>query len=344
MRCGAFGDIVLLTVLLRQLNVRFGERVDVIVSGPWARPLLEHEPAVGEIFVLGSRRAPYWLSPGQQRLVRWLRARGTGPTWYADPGVGRDLLLRGGIPNDSIVNERDLPLRAGETFTDRWIRFAAVTPRAFEGRLPAASRTVASAASLVIPPDARAALDPWLAKRGLTGRRFIAIQAGNKRTMRPLRRKRATNTKYWPEERWGEVIRGLLAERNDRAIVLLGVPQEYGLNREIAACAGVPSVVNAADDLPVHVLLPLLERAEGMVAIDTGPTHAAAALGCPTVALFGKSDPVLYRPGGTETRVAVVTGTLDGQPDILGITPEAVLSAWRRLAAGPAGAETARFA
>jgi heptosyltransferase-2/heptosyltransferase-3 len=88
----------------------------------------------------------------------------------------------------------------------------------------------------------------------------------------------------------------------------------------------------------VHVLLPLLERADGMIAIDTGPTHAAAALGCPTVALFGKSDPVLYRPGGTETRVAVVTGTVDGQPDILGITPEAVLDAWRTLTTAPSRA------
>lgn len=334
MRCGAFGDIVLLTVLLRQLNARLAERVDVIVSGPWARPLLENEPSVGEIFVLGSRRTPYWLSPGQRRLVRWLRRRGTGPTWYADPGVGRELLLRGGIPDDHVCDERRLSVRPDETFTDRWIRFAGVTPRAFDGKLPPASERVRSSASLVVTPAARRELEPWLAKRGLTGRRFITIQAGNKRTMRPLRRKRATNTKYWPEERWGEVIRGVHAERPDHAIVLLGVPQEFALNRDIAACAGVPSVVNAADELPVRVLLPLLERADGMIAIDTGPTHAAAALGCPTVALFGKSDPVLYRPGGTETRVAVVTGTVDGQPDILGITPEAVLRAWRSLATG----------
>jgi ADP-heptose:LPS heptosyltransferase len=338
MRCGAFGDIVLLTVLLRQLHVRLGERVDVVVSGPWARPLLENEPSVGEIFVLGSRRAPYWLSPGQRRLVRWLRTRVAGPTWYADPGVGRELLLRGGIPDDHICDERSLSIRPDETFTDRWIRFAGMTPRAFDRKLPAAGETVRSAASLVVTPAARSGLEPWLAKRGLAGRRYITIQAGNKRTMRPLRRKRATNTKYWPEERWGEVIRGVRAERPDHAIVLLGVPQEFGLNRDIAACAGVPSVVNAADDLPVHVLLPLLERADGMIAIDTGPTHAAAALGCPTVALFGKSDPVLYRPGGTETRVAVVTGTLHGQPDILGITPEAVLRAWRSLAPGPSRA------
>src|SRR4029077_19703500 len=40
MRCGAFGDMVLLTVLLEQLHARFGRRVDVIASGPWSEPLL----------------------------------------------------------------------------------------------------------------------------------------------------------------------------------------------------------------------------------------------------------------------------------------------------------------
>src|SRR5207244_3508167 len=81
MRCGAFGDMVLLTVLLRQLAVRFGKRVDVISSGPWTRPLLDGQGAVGRLRILRSRRTPYWLSIEQHRLVAWLRERGA-------PGVG----------------------------------------------------------------------------------------------------------------------------------------------------------------------------------------------------------------------------------------------------------------
>ncbi len=37
MRCGAFGDMVLLTVLLEQLHARLRRPVDVIASGPWTR-------------------------------------------------------------------------------------------------------------------------------------------------------------------------------------------------------------------------------------------------------------------------------------------------------------------
>jgi hypothetical protein len=104
MRCGAFGDIVLLTVLLHQLHLRFGQPVDVISSGPWTAPLLECEGSVGRLFILRSRRTPYWLSIQQRQLVAWLRERGSGPTWFCDRGEGRGLLSRAGIPNDYICD------------------------------------------------------------------------------------------------------------------------------------------------------------------------------------------------------------------------------------------------
>jgi ADP-heptose:LPS heptosyltransferase len=329
MRCGAFGDMVLLTPLLRQLHARYGTPIDVIASGPWTRPLLEGQPGVGELFVLGSRKMPYWLSPGQQALARWLRARGPGPTWFCDPGAGRELLARGGIPDSCVCDSNAMPWKPGQHFVDRWIEFASQTPPAFAGTAPVTSVTVPSAAVLEISAASRTALDAWLARRGLAGRPLILIQAGNKRTMRGWRRQRATNTKYWPEERWAEVIRAMRAEKPDHAILLLGVRAELALNEEIIRIAAVPNVHNVADDLPVPILLPLLERATSLVSVDTGPAHAAAALGCPTVALFGESDPALYRPGGVTTPAIVLTGRVDGRPNILGIEATHVIQGWR---------------
>src|SRR6516225_8829976 len=81
MRCGALGDLVLLTVLLRQLHARFGTQVDLICSGSAASTVLAGQGSLGRLFILGSRRTPYWMSSGQRRLVAWLRERGPGPTW-----------------------------------------------------------------------------------------------------------------------------------------------------------------------------------------------------------------------------------------------------------------------
>jgi heptosyltransferase-2/heptosyltransferase-3 len=333
MRCGAFGDMVLLTPLIRQLHLRFGQPVDLISSGPWTVPLLAGQPGVGEIFIIKSRKTPFWFSPLQRALAKWLRARGAGPTWFCDPGpVGRDLLRRGNIPDAYVCEDAALPHIPGEHFVDRWIRFAETTPPAFNGKLPPAPARVPSAAVLEVSAAWRAKLDTWLARRGLSGRELILIQAGNKRTMRRGSRQRVTNTKYWPEERWAEVIRALREQRPHQAILLLGVPAEFDLNADIARLANVGDVHNVADDLPIDVLLPLLERASSMVSVDTGPAHAAAALGCPTVALFGTSDPQLYRPGGVTTPAIVVTGQIDGQRSMMGIEPAAVIEAWRKIA------------
>ena len=119
-RFGAFGDMVLLTALIRILYAEFALPVDILTSGPWSEPLLRGQPGVGEIFSVRSRKTPYWLSVDQQRVVRQLRARGRGPTWFCDGNdVGRLILTRAGIPDELIVHAKDHALLPGEHATDR---------------------------------------------------------------------------------------------------------------------------------------------------------------------------------------------------------------------------------
>ncbi len=144
MRFGAFGDMVLLTVLLRHLHARLGKPVDVISSGPWTRPLLEGQPWVGRLFVIRSRRTPYWLSFEQRRLVAWLKERGAGPTWFCDMNLGIDLLNRGGIPDEYICDSRTFKWRPDEGVADRYIRLGNESPPGLRGPAarPEASRCV----------------------------------------------------------------------------------------------------------------------------------------------------------------------------------------------------------
>src|ERR1700722_17545754 len=108
LRCGAFGDMVLLTALIRVLHARFRVPVDIVTSGSWSEPLLRGQPGVGEILSLRSRKTPYWLSSDQRRVVRSLRKRGVGPTWFCDGGdAGRPLLARAGISEEFMVDVKD---------------------------------------------------------------------------------------------------------------------------------------------------------------------------------------------------------------------------------------------
>jgi heptosyltransferase-2/heptosyltransferase-3 len=102
------------------------------------------------------------------------------------------------------------------------------------------------------------------------------------------------------------------------------------------ALANVAGVHNAADDLPIPRLVALLERAAGLITVDSGPAHAAAAVGCPLVVLFGKALPSLYRPWGTAgADVKVLCGRLAGEPDMLGIESSSVMDAWSNLKLRP---------
>jgi len=351
-RCGAFGDMVLLTALIRPLHARFGCPVDIVTSGPWSEPLLEGQPGVGEVWSVRSRKTPYWLAPDQRRVVRRLRARPPGPVWFCDGNdAAQTMLVRAGIPTELIVDVRDHPLLEGEHATQQWRRLARIMPAALGTAPPPLSPPASAPATpplaapadgsdevspgcyLWVSPEQRADLDRWLAARGIAGSPLLLLQAGNKRTMRRGLRRLAMNQKYWPTERWAAVMLHLRARYPGHRLVLLGTGPEYRLNQELMQAARIDGVCNAADDLPIPRLVALLSRAAGLVTVDSGPAHAAAAVGCPQVVLFGKALPSLYRPWGTAgAQVIVLTGRLDGEPSMLGITAAEVMQACATLA------------
>jgi heptosyltransferase-2/heptosyltransferase-3 len=333
--------MVLLTALIRVLHARFQSPVDIVTSGPWSEPLLHGQPGVGEIWSVRSRKTPYWLSTDQRRVVRRLRARGVGPTWFCDGSdAARPLLARGGIPENFIVDVKNHPLLPGEHATEQWWRLAQIMPAAAwaaPGPPAASSRdaevaAVAPGCFLEVSDPQRADLEVWLRSRGLAASPLILIQIGNKRTMRRGLRRLAVNNKYWPNERWAEVLRHVRLQCPEHAIVLLGTGPEYALNQEVAALANITRLFNAADDLPIPRLVALLARGDGLITVDSGPAHAAAAVGCPLVVLFGKALPSLYRPRGTAAAdVKVLTGQIAGEPDMLGIESSSVIEAWSSL-------------
>lgn len=331
-RCGAFGDMVLLTALIRVLHARFHAPVDILTSGSWSEPLLRGQPGVGEIWTLRSRKTPYWLSSGQRRAVRALSARGAGPTWFCDAdAAARKLLERAGVPRDLVVDVKDHPLKPGEHAAEQWRRLAQLTPSAV--RAPAADLTaVAPGCYLAVGDQERSGLDRWLDDRGLGASPLILVQIGNKRTMRRGLKRFAVNHKYWPLERWAQVMRHVRDRYPRHDLVMLGTGLEFELNETAARLAGIDRLHNAADDLPIPRLLALLDRAQALITVDSGPGHAAAAVGCPLVVLFGRASPSLYRPWGTAgADVKVVRGELNGEPDMLGIEAQSVIEAFSTL-------------
>jgi heptosyltransferase-3 len=103
------------------------------------------------------------------------------------------------------------------------------------------------------------------------------------------------NYKMWRSEGWIELGRWLIA-RGFR-IVLSGGGDAAELDFVAALARRMPNgVLNLAGRLSLSASTCLVGRARLFVGPDTAMTHAAAALGVPTVALYGPSNPVKWGP------------------------------------------------
>jgi heptosyltransferase-2/heptosyltransferase-3 len=329
------GDMVILLSLTEALYRRFGRPVDVVSSGGWTRPLLEGQPSIAQVLLVGSRKTPYALSRVQREIARYLERTGPRPAWICDEGpFAPRLLRRAGIGDDwQLLVRRDCTFRDGEQHADRLVRFATLDPPALRHgpRVDPGSLRDLRVPPLRVMPAWRDDLRAWLKQRSLLDRPLYLVQAGNKRTMRWWApRSRSTNTKYWPEERWSAVIEAMLRDDRNARVILLGVPAEVPLNEAIARLVNSERLINAADSLPMRRLLALQEHAHGMISVDTGPAHSAAAVDCPLVVLFGEADTTRYAPRSPSGRVQVLADRL-GTDGILGITAGEVIDAWRSI-------------
>jgi len=330
-RFGALGDMVILTVAIRHLHARFGQPVDIITSGDWAAPLLTGQPGVGDLYMIGSRKWPYWWSLQQHRLVADLRRRTAGPTWLFDHDNRKvcALLMRAGWTAAHWCHHEDMQGLAGSHFCERWLRFSYRNPPILGGEDLAVQADDAFG-ELMVTPAQRAEVANWLRAHDWPQNRLILIQVGNKRTMRRGRNRRSSNSKYWPEENWAKVLRGLREQHPEHVILLLGVSQESALNERILQQADIEQAYNIVHELSIPRLMGLAELAGGLVSVDTGPAHLAAALGCTVVTLFGTTEPFMYAPRGRNATVICLVGERGGVRSMRYIEPAQVLEAWRR--------------
>jgi heptosyltransferase III len=112
--------------------------------------------------------------------------------------------------------------------------------------------------------------------------------------------------KCWPAERNAELIDRLAADGHN--VVLTSAPDEVGFIQEILARARAQPV-SLAGKLSIKELGALTGRARLFIGVDSMPMHLAAAMGTPTVALFGPSGENEWGPWNVERRVVTTTHT-----------------------------------
>jgi len=182
--------------------------------------------------------------------------------------------------------------------------------RVFEPSLPDVSTEPLPRSARVIRE-----IGQWWKIHRLDGhRRVVAMHLGCAR--RAIARR-------WPVTRFAQLAERLAAWDQADAIVLTGTREEQGLAQEFASLFSGKSVDATA--LPsIEHTAEVVRRCHLAVSNDTGVMHLAAAMGTPTVGLFGPNSPIRYAPVGPRT-VSVYTTKIACSPCIQihrGIVPE----------------------
>jgi heptosyltransferase I len=142
---------------------------------------------------------------------------------------------------------------------------------------------------LPVVPDSEAWAEQCLRAHGLTdGQRIVAVLPASRRP-----------TKLWPPAHFRRLVERL-GQTAALRILVLGGPAETALLESIGR--GLDGSPISIADRSISDLVALLRRVTVAVGNDTGPVHIAAALGVPTIGLYGPTRSERNGPYGARAR------------------------------------------
>ncbi len=273
------GDFVRCHSVVKLLNARYPERPVDMLATRLCAPLADYMPGLRQAIVADLPRSRVALAE-QFALAKRLKHEGYG-TALVMPRTWKSTLAPffAGIPERTgFAGEARFVLlndvRFGERALPRMIdRCAALA-------LPAGAN---------LPPDwplpelkvSRPEVEAWRQKRGLNNdhRAIVELAPG---AVGPSKR--------WPSAAYAALSRRLLAE--GVAVWVLGGPDEKPLAAEIVGDTAARDLTGR--DLRDAILA--LAAAGAAISNDSGLLHVAAALGTPSIGIFGPTSPWHWAP------------------------------------------------
>ena len=275
------GDFVRCHSVVKLLRAQAPDRPVDIVSSTLCAPLADYMPGIRQTIVIDLPRRRLGVALQRQladrlREGRYGQALVMSRKWKAAlaPFLASIALRTGfagefrfGLLNDVRFGERKLP-----RMIDRMGALALPNGASLPGEWPLPE--------LKVPPDEVAS---WRAQRGLAadGRPIVTLSPGA-----------VGADKAWPGGHYEELARALV--KDGASVWILGGPNETPLAKQIAGAAGSRVRDLTGTDLRNAILA--LAAADVSVTNDSGLMHVSAAIGTPTVAIFGPTSPWHWKP------------------------------------------------
>ena len=319
------GDSVLAIPAMKAVRARFPDAEITLLVRPWVAGLFSSAPFVDKV----------WSEEKPSGLGDWIRITRDMRNRHFDLA----LLLPNSFESALMMFLGRVPERIGYATDGRqWMLTNAVTADSNVGHqvnyylnLAKVLSATADRPSIEIEAtgEERESARTLLAAEGIPRTSpFIVLNPGAA----------YGSAKRWHEDRFATVADKLAGElRSDVAII--GSEAERPIADQIRDRLKTTTAV-LSGKTSLEMLIGVLAESSLMITNDSGPMHIAAALGVPTVAIFGSTDEKATGPYGPRTRI--VKHAVDCSPCLLrecpidhrcmnGVTVEQVCAAAREL-------------
>ena len=280
------GDAVMCLPSLEELKALYLSSEIFVLAKPRVIPVFESNPAVRGIISLKPERHSGFF--GTLRLSKELRGGSFDLAVLFQNAFGAALISFLGAAKERVGYARDMRSglltkaipASGEIMKKHQVFYYLNIIKELGGKMP--GRPVPQ---IYITAQETAIARAFLEKNNLKGKPVFGVAPGA--SYGPSKR--------WPAERFASVLKGLTDEYGGAALV-------FGGPEDKEACAGVkaalPSAIDLSGKTPLRESIALMSCSSAFLTNDSGPMHIAAALGVPTVAVFGSTEDSLTGPVG----------------------------------------------
>jgi lipopolysaccharide heptosyltransferase III len=257
------GDAVINSGVLDYLVRQWPEAKFTIACGPLAQPVLENTPGLERLIIV--RKKPFglhWFGLWRRVVMRH---------W--------DLVvdLRGSAISYLLIADQRKPLKSTKVKMHK-VREAAGVLRLDPPPAP----------KIYLAEEARERALAWMPP----GRDWLAVCPSA-----------SLPFKMWPATNFAEVVKALVSPGGamaDAGVVIVGGPGDEDHAIPIINALPDNGVMDLTGKLYLSDVAAVVERARLFIGNDSGLMHMSAAMGTPTLGLFGPSDEMLYGPYGDQ--------------------------------------------
>lgn len=284
------GDVLQTTPLIRAIHKRFPNAQIDYMTNQWSRAVLENNPYLTSIIDYPERTFSFLLS--QKRIFKQKKY---DIVFVCDDSFFPSLL----------AFFTGAKYRIGFNAYNRGFLYTHYVKRYFGDKWHVIDAYLELGRIIGIRDDGKK-MDMFLTEEELkwgyefirgkgveTNKKIVCIFPGgasNPGDVMPSRR--------WIPQRYGKVSE-ILHKELDAEIIVIGAKSDEEIVKEVIKSANC-KVTIIVGETTIRQLAAILKQCQLFIGNDTGPLHIAAAVGTPTICIFGPSDPAKHTPLGNE--------------------------------------------